>query len=183
MIDAPGLLSEPGPERGSPRGDRRYSRDVGDTRLGQGNGEPRRTSMLVAPNIDPSSTERLREPDAPGATLIDRTRSGSQETEEGDAMTALTAETAARERCTQTAAVAACTAAAAHRRDHRHGAEKECHPHVVEVVRLGALAIAVCHDCGRDSGFVPGREAEAISQVHRQATLDASALLAAPAAA
>src|SRR5205085_1837139 len=86
---------------GSGRGDRRYSRDVGDTSLGQGNGEPRRTSMLVAPNIDPSSTERLREPDAPGATLIDRSRYRSQETEEVDAMTALTAETASQERCTQ----------------------------------------------------------------------------------
>jgi hypothetical protein len=84
---------------------------------------------------------------------------------------------------TSSAAVAACTAAAAHRRDHRHGPHEECHPHVVEVVRLGTLAVAVCHDCGSDSGFVPEREAETISLLHRQSTLAESAPLNPPAAA
>jgi hypothetical protein len=84
---------------------------------------------------------------------------------------------------TSSAAVAACTAAAAHRRDHRHGPDEECHPHVVEVVHLGQLAVAVCHDCGSDSGFVPEREAESISHLHRQSTLAASAPLKPPAAA
>jgi hypothetical protein len=76
---------------------------------------------------------------------------------------------------TSIAAVAACTAAAAHRRDHLHEPHGECHPHVVEVVHLGALAVAVCHDCGSDSGFVPQREAESISTQHRRSTLVASA--------
>jgi hypothetical protein len=78
---------------------------------------------------------------------------------------------------TSNAAVAACTAAAAHRRDHRHQPREECHPHAVEVVHLGSLALAVCHDCGTDSGFVPGRAAEAICSGHRKATLAASASL------
>jgi hypothetical protein len=84
---------------------------------------------------------------------------------------------------TSSAAVAACTAAAAHRRDHQHGPHEECHPHVVEVVHLGALAVAVCHDCGADSGFLPEREAEAISAVHRRSTLTATELLTRPDAA
>jgi hypothetical protein len=75
---------------------------------------------------------------------------------------------------TSSTAVAACTAAAAHRRDHRHGPHEECRPHAVEVVHLGALAVAVCHDCGDDSGFLPEREAEALSLRHRQSTLAAS---------
>jgi hypothetical protein len=84
---------------------------------------------------------------------------------------------------TSSAAVAACTAAAAHRRDHGHRPHEECHPHDVEVVHLGHLAVAVCHDCGSDSGFVPEREAENISMLHRQSTLAASALLTPSAAA
>jgi hypothetical protein len=84
---------------------------------------------------------------------------------------------------TSTAAVAACTAAAAHRRDHRHANHEECHPHQVEVVHLGQLAVAVCHDCGSDSGFVPEREATGISLLHREATLRVSAPLMPPAAA
>ena len=84
--------------------------------------------------------------------------------------------TATDQRSTQAAAVAACTAAAAHRRDHAHRPHEECHPHDVEVVHLGHLAVAVCHDCGSDSGFVPEREAENISMLHRQSTLAVSAL-------
>jgi hypothetical protein len=84
---------------------------------------------------------------------------------------------------TSSAAVAACTTAAAHRRDHRHAPHEECHPHVVTVVHLGQLAVAVCHDCGSDSGFVPEREAESISLMHRQSTLAESAPLNPPAAA
>jgi len=46
-------------------------------------------------------------------------------------------------------AVASCTLAAAHRRDHDHGLEVvACHPHVVEVVHLGERAAMICHDCG-----------------------------------
>ena len=84
---------------------------------------------------------------------------------------------------TSTAAVAACTAAAAHRRDHRHEPQQECHPHDIEVVHLGQLAVAVCHDCAADSGFVPEREAETISSMHRQSTLTATVRLARPDAA
>jgi hypothetical protein len=49
--------------------------------------------------------------------------------------------------------VAACTMAAAHRRDHEHtlGADAR-HPHAVEVVHLGRGAVCVCHDCRLDSG-------------------------------
>ena len=57
------------------------------------------------------------------------------------------------------ALVAACTAAAAHRRDHQHLAYGSCHPHAVEVGYLGHRAMTVCHDCGRDWGFLPEREA------------------------
>ena len=50
-------------------------------------------------------------------------------------------------------AVASCTLAAAHRRDHDHGVEVvACHPHVVEVVHLGEHAAMICHDCRTDSG-------------------------------
>lgn len=69
--------------------------------------------------------------------------------------------------------VAACTMAAAHRRDHDHGlGADECHPHVVEVVHLGPSAVCVCHDCRLDSGFLPGREAQALATVHRELTRD-----------
>jgi hypothetical protein len=73
------------------------------------------------------------------------------------------------------ARVAACTAAAAHRRDHHHGAmAPDCHPHAVEVVRLGHRAVTVCHDCESDSGFLPQRDAEAIARTHRDQTRSAS---------
>jgi hypothetical protein len=70
------------------------------------------------------------------------------------------------------AQVAACTAAAAHRRDHHHlpGASPECHPHAVEVVHLGRRAVTVCHDCAADSGFLPEKEAEALACEHRDRT-------------
>ena len=84
---------------------------------------------------------------------------------------------------TSNAAVAAGTAAAAHRRDHRHESQQECHPHDLEVVHLGQLAHAVCYDSATDSGFVPGREAEAISSIHRQSTLTATVPLNQPDAA
>ena len=74
--------------------------------------------------------------------------------------------------------VAACTAAAAHRRDHvhSHGAG-DCHPHVVEVVHLGGRAVTVCHDCQLDSGFLPRRQAEALAAGHRELTRDTSVKL------
>jgi hypothetical protein len=65
------------------------------------------------------------------------------------------------------ALVAACTAAAAHRRDHQHAAAVTCHPHVVEVIHLGHRAVTVCHDCGSDSGFLPVRVAQAVADAHR----------------
>lgn len=71
----------------------------------------------------------------------------------------------------RTALVAECTAAAVHRRDHHHPASSPCHPHVVEVVRLGHHAVAVCHDCESDSGFLPRHDAEALAQNHRTQTL------------
>ena len=43
----------------------------------------------------------------------------------------------------QFAAVAACTVEASHRRDHHHGDDGACHPHLVEVVHLGRRAVAV----------------------------------------
>lgn len=66
--------------------------------------------------------------------------------------------------------VAACTVAAAHRRDHRHDIGQECHPHSVEVIHLGHRAVAVCHDCHADSGFLPDREAEALARRHLEST-------------
>ena len=69
------------------------------------------------------------------------------------------------------ALVAACTAAAVHRRDHHHALAGTCHPHTVEVVHLGHRAVTVCHDCASDSGFMPEREAEALAQTHRTQTL------------
>jgi hypothetical protein len=74
--------------------------------------------------------------------------------------------------------VAACTMAAAHRRDHQHSpAADDCHPHAVEVVHLGSRAVCVCHDCRLDSGFLPRREAEALAVGHRELTRDASVQL------
>jgi hypothetical protein len=74
--------------------------------------------------------------------------------------------------------VAACTMAAAHRRDHEHGLDTDgCHPHAVEVVHLGGSAVCVCHDCRLDTGFLPRREAEARAVSHREQTLDTSVRL------
>jgi hypothetical protein len=74
--------------------------------------------------------------------------------------------------------VAACTMAAAHRRDHDHGLGADaCHPHVVEIVHLGRRAVCVCHDCQLDSGFLPCREAEALAAGHRDLTLHISVKL------
>jgi hypothetical protein len=84
---------------------------------------------------------------------------------------------------TEVSAVAACTAQAAHRRDHAHAAHEECHPHAVEVVHLGNLAVAVCHDCASDTGFLPEREAELLSITHRQSTITATVPLDRPSAA
>jgi hypothetical protein len=68
-------------------------------------------------------------------------------------------------------AVASCTLAAAHRRDHNHGVDVvACHPHVVEVVHLGEHAAMICHDCRTDSGFLPHREAERMASAHRHET-------------
>jgi hypothetical protein len=74
--------------------------------------------------------------------------------------------------------VAACTMAAAHRRDHEHrlGAD-HCHPHVVEVVHLGRRAVTVCHDCRLDSGFLPLREAESLAAGHREQTREVNVKL------
>ncbi len=73
---------------------------------------------------------------------------------------------------TSSAEVAVCTAQAAHRRDHQHvGVDDECHPHVIEVVRLGERAVMVCHDCGTDSGFIAPREADQLACQHRQDTV------------
>lgn len=67
--------------------------------------------------------------------------------------------------------VAACTAAAAHRRDHDHDNRLDCcRPHVVEVVDLGDEAIAVCHDCRMDSGFIPRRMAKHVAHRHQKET-------------
>jgi hypothetical protein len=68
------------------------------------------------------------------------------------------------------ARVAVCTAAAAHRRDHHHAAAPKCHPHAVDVVHLGSRALAVCHDCEADSGFLPHRQAEDLARLHRDRT-------------
>jgi hypothetical protein len=72
------------------------------------------------------------------------------------------------------AEVAACTAAAAHRRDHHHeGKSQCCQPHCVQVIHLGQRAVAVCHDCQMDSGFLPHRDAERLAERHREDTLTA----------
>lgn len=72
--------------------------------------------------------------------------------------------------------IAACTIAAAHRRDHEHPAD-DCHPHVVEVVHLGPRAACVCHDCRLDSGFLPRHEAEVMAAGHRDLTREISVRL------
>jgi hypothetical protein len=66
--------------------------------------------------------------------------------------------------------VAACTVDAVHRRDHHHGADEPCHPHLVEVVHLGRRAVAVCHDCRLDSGFLPECDADRLACAHREET-------------
>lgn len=66
--------------------------------------------------------------------------------------------------------VATCTVDAVHRRDHHHDGEEACHPHRVEVVHLGRRAVAVCHDCRRDTGFLPEREADRLAAAHRHET-------------
>lgn len=69
------------------------------------------------------------------------------------------------------AEVASCTAAAAHRRDHEHHTRVGfCRPHVVEVISLGGRAVAVCHDCRADSGFLPRADADRLAYGHQQAT-------------
>ena len=74
--------------------------------------------------------------------------------------------------------VAACTMAAAHRRDHHHShTGDECHPHLVEVVHLGGRAVTVCHDCQLDSGFLPPREATSLAADHREKTGNATVRL------
>jgi len=67
-------------------------------------------------------------------------------------------------------AVAVSTVDAVHRRDHHHEEDEACLPHLVEVVHLGRRAVVVCHDCGRDSGFLPERDADRLASVHRQDT-------------
>lgn len=69
--------------------------------------------------------------------------------------------------------VATCTVDAVHRRDHHHEGDQACHPHRVEVVHLGRRAVAVCHDCRADTGFLPEREADRLAADHR---LETSAL-------
>jgi hypothetical protein len=62
------------------------------------------------------------------------------------------------------------TLAAVHRRDHTHNGEC-CHPHEIEVVRLGRSAIAVCHDCGYSYGFESEHDCNIAADAHRSATL------------
>lgn len=66
-------------------------------------------------------------------------------------------------------AVAACTLAAAHRRDHHHETGC-CVPHRTEVVHLGTQAAMVCHDCGTDSGFIEPRAADTLAREHVDGT-------------
>lgn len=77
------------------------------------------------------------------------------------------------ERTPSTDPVAASTVDAVHRRDHQHGDADACHPHLIEIVHLGRRAVAVCHDCCQDSGFLPERDADRLASVHRQETADA----------
>jgi hypothetical protein len=66
--------------------------------------------------------------------------------------------------------VATCTVDAVHRRDHQHGGDEACRPHLIEVVHLGRRAVVVCHDCRRDSGFLPERDADRLASAHREET-------------
>lgn len=59
---------------------------------------------------------------------------------------------------------------AVHRRDHAHG-DESCHPHQVEVVHFGPASIAVCHDCGFESGFHSMRDCERAAGLHRSITV------------
>ena len=59
--------------------------------------------------------------------------------------------------------------AAVHRRDHAHSSSC-CSPHSVEVVHLGSASIAVCHDCGYESGFHTVRDCERAAADHRLLT-------------
>ena len=61
------------------------------------------------------------------------------------------------------------TLVAVHRRDHTHSTEA-CHPHEIEVVRLGPAAMAVCHDCSYEFGFEDTHVCEQIATEHRVAT-------------
>jgi hypothetical protein len=76
------------------------------------------------------------------------------------------------------AGIAACTTQAVHGRDHDHAPDEQCcHPHVVKVIYLGNRALAVCHDCHADSGFLPRQEAESLAARHRDETLKISVQL------
>ena len=61
------------------------------------------------------------------------------------------------------------TLTAVHRRDHEHGTGA-CHPHEVEVVHLGHVAMTVCHDCTYEFGFEDTHTCEREADVHRCAT-------------
>src|SRR5450759_5796723 len=83
----------------------------------------------------------------------------------------------------EVAELAACTAMAAHGRDHDHAlGVQSCHPHAVQVVYLGHRALTVCHDCRTDSGFLPYQEAERLAEGHRDQTRRASVSLTGAAA-
>ena len=74
--------------------------------------------------------------------------------------------------------VAACTLAAAHRRDHAHSdTTAPCRPHAVEVVHLGGHAVMLCHDCRYDSGFLAHREAEHLASEHQLLTTMATVVV------
>lgn len=61
------------------------------------------------------------------------------------------------------------TLTAVHRRDHAHGTDC-CHPHVVEVVHLGPMAMTVCHDCSYEFGFDDTHSCERVASEHRMST-------------
>jgi hypothetical protein len=61
------------------------------------------------------------------------------------------------------------TLTAVHRRDHVHSTDC-CHPHDVEVVHLGHLAMTVCHDCSYEFGFDDTHSCEQVAHEHRAAT-------------
>jgi hypothetical protein len=62
------------------------------------------------------------------------------------------------------------TLVAVHRRDHAHHTSDSCHPHEIEVVRLGPAAMAVCHDCSYEFGFEDTHMCEQVALEHRSAT-------------